>query len=78
VFPLHTTHYPMLQRTLLYTAVTRARRLLVVVGTKKAVALAVKNDATLRRFSRLSDRLVGSDRGEGEDRWSLTGLESSG
>ncbi|MBI4572412.1 MAG: ATP-dependent RecD-like DNA helicase [candidate division NC10 bacterium] len=78
VFPLHTTHYPMLQRTLLYTAITRARRLLVVVGTKKAVALAVKNDASQRRFSRLTDRLVGSDRGEGENRRSLTGSESPG
>jgi len=78
VFPLHTTHYPMLQRNLLYTAVTRARRLLVVVGTKKALALAVKNDATLRRCSRLTDRLVASDRREGEDRWSLTGIESPG
>ncbi len=76
VFPVHTTHYPMLQRTLLYTAVTRARRLLVVVGTKKAVALAVKNDATLRRFSRLAERLLAPDRGEGAERQSLTRSES--
>ncbi len=59
VLPIHTAHYPMLQRNLLYTAITRARRLLVLLGTKKALALAIKNDATLRRFSRLADRLVG-------------------
>jgi exodeoxyribonuclease V alpha subunit len=62
ILPLHTTHYPMLQRNLLYTAVTRAKRLLVVVGMKKALAIAVKNDATLRRASRLADRLVGFHR----------------
>ncbi len=78
ILPLHTTHYPMLQRNLLYTAITRARRLLVLVGTKKALALAVKNDATLRRFSRLAERLVHSDGGAREDRWSLTGQELPG
>ncbi len=62
ILPLHTTHYPMLQRNLLYTALTRARRLLVLVGMKKALAIAVRNDATLRRASRLTDRLVGFDR----------------
>jgi exodeoxyribonuclease V alpha subunit len=59
ILPVHTTHYPMLQRNLLYTAVTRAKRLLVLVGMKKALAIAVKNDATLLRCSRLADRLVG-------------------
>jgi exodeoxyribonuclease V alpha subunit len=48
----------MLQRNLLYTAITRAKRLLVLVGTKKALAIAVKNDRTLRRRTRLADRLV--------------------
>jgi len=59
ILPVHTTHYPMLQRNLLYTAVTRAKRLLVLAGMKKALAIAVRNDATLRRASRLTDRLVG-------------------
>src|SRR3972149_3958884 len=54
ILPIHTTHYPMLQRNLLYTAITRARRLLVLAGTKKAVVIAVRNDATLRRNSRLA------------------------
>jgi exodeoxyribonuclease V alpha subunit len=57
ILPTHTTHYPMLQRNLLYTAITRARKLLVVVGTKKAIAIATRNDAILRRCSRLAERL---------------------
>lgn len=72
IMPLHTTHYPMLQRNLLYTAITRARRLLVLAGTKKALAIAVRNDATLRRASRLADRLVRFDRRGGLP---LTALE---
>jgi exodeoxyribonuclease V alpha subunit len=59
ILPIHTTHYPMLQRNLLYTAVTRAKRLLVVVGMKKALAMAVRNNATIRRASRLAGRLSG-------------------
>ena len=59
VVPLHTQHYPMLQRNLIYTALTRARKLAVFVGTKKAVAIAVKNAQVRRRWSRLSERLRG-------------------
>ncbi len=59
ILPVHTTHYPMLQRNLLYTAISRAKRLLVLVGTKKAVAIAVRNDTGLRRHSRLAERLTG-------------------
>ncbi len=72
ILPMHTTHYPMLQRNLLYTAITRARRLLVLAGTKKALALAIKNDATLRRFSRLVDRLAGFESPAEENRQPLT------
>jgi exodeoxyribonuclease V alpha subunit len=75
ILPLHTTHYPMLQRNLLYTAITRARRLLVLAGTKKALAIAVRNDATLRRASRLADRLAGI---EGLARLPLTAPEVAG
>ena len=57
--PIHTHHYVLLQRNLLYTAITRARRLLVLVGTRKAAAIAVKNDKTQRRYSRLLPRLQG-------------------
>ncbi len=47
----------MLQRNLLYTAVTRARKLVVIVGSKKALAIAIKNNRTQSRFSLLRDRL---------------------
>ena len=59
ILVMHPAHYPMLQRNLLYTALTRAKRLLVVVGTKKALAIATRNDAIRRRFSRLAERLTG-------------------
>ena len=44
VIPVHTTHFMMLHRNLLYTAVTRGKRLVVLVGTGKAIAIAVSND----------------------------------
>ena len=57
VMPFHTTHYIMLQRNLLYTGLTRAKKLTILVGTKKALAIAVRNDKTKKRFTGLSDRL---------------------
>ncbi|MBI5302642.1 MAG: ATP-dependent RecD-like DNA helicase [Chloroflexi bacterium] len=57
VIPLLTQHYLMLQRNLLYTAVTRAKELVVLVGTPKAIALAVKNNKIVQRNSRLAKRL---------------------
>ena len=59
VLVLVTQHYPMLQRNLLYTAVTRGKRLVVVVGSRRALALAVKNQRTEERFTRLAERLAG-------------------
>jgi exodeoxyribonuclease V alpha subunit len=59
VLPLLTQHFIMLQRNLLYTAITRGRKLVVVVGSKKALAIAVKNDKTQKRFTLLSERLQG-------------------
>ncbi|MEO8391750.1 MAG: AAA family ATPase [Chloroflexota bacterium] len=59
VLPVMTQHYLMLQRNLLYTAVTRARRLVVLVGTRKAIAMALRNDKGLYRYSGLSWRLNG-------------------
>ena len=61
VIPLTTQHYPMLQRNLLYTAVTRGKRLVVIVGQKKAMAIAVKGRQTRRRWSKLREWLQ-SDR----------------
>jgi len=57
IVPVHTQHYMLLQRNLLYTAVTRGKHLVVLVGTKKALAIAVKNDKTQKRFTRLRERL---------------------
>ncbi len=59
VMPVATQHYLMLQRHLLYTAVTRAKKLVVLVGTKKAIAIAIHNNKQEQRFSRLADRLRG-------------------
>jgi len=53
VMPIHTTHFPMLQRNLLYTAITRAKKLFVMVGTKKAIAISVKNNRVEKRYSSL-------------------------
>ncbi len=57
VVPLLTTHYLMLQRNLLYTAVTRAQRLVVLVGSPRAIGIAVKTDRAKERFSGLAERL---------------------
>jgi len=57
VVPVMTTHYMLLQRPLLYTAVTRARRLVVLVGTRRAIAISVRNNKVALRNSALSARL---------------------
>ncbi len=57
VIPVMTQHYAMLQRNLLYTGVTRGKRLVVLVGQKKAVAIAVKNVSGRRRWSKLDEWL---------------------
>ncbi len=57
VIPVLTQHYTMLQRNLLYTGVTRGRRLVVLVGQKKAVAIAVRNVSGRRRWSKLKEWL---------------------
>ncbi len=57
VIPIHTQHYTMLQRNLLYTAITRGRKLVVLVGMQKAVAIAVKRMESKRRVTLLKERL---------------------
>jgi exodeoxyribonuclease V alpha subunit len=57
LIPLLTQHYTMLQRNLLYTGVTRGKQLVVLVGQKKAVALAVRNVSGRRRWSKLNEWL---------------------
>ncbi|MCX7766018.1 MAG: ATP-binding domain-containing protein, partial [Candidatus Sumerlaeia bacterium] len=54
IIPIHHQHYIMLQRNLLYTAITRARRLVCLVGTKQAIAIAVRNDKQRQRYSALA------------------------
>ena len=62
VIPVMTQHYAMLQRNLLYTGVTRGKKLVVLVGQKKAVAIAVRNISGRRRWSKLNERLRGASR----------------
>ena len=57
IMPLLMQHYVLLQRNLLYTAITRAKKLVVIIGTKKALGMAIRNDKVQRRFSRLADRV---------------------
>src|SRR3954471_13979282 len=59
VIPLHSTHYLMLQRNLLYTAITRAKRLVVLVGEERARRTAVPNRRVRARHTRLAERLAG-------------------
>ncbi|TYQ12776.1 UNVERIFIED_CONTAM: exodeoxyribonuclease V alpha subunit [Acetivibrio alkalicellulosi] len=61
VAPLTMQHYMMLQRNLLYTCVTRAKKVFVLVGSKKAVAMAVSNNKIQQRNTMLSERLKQSD-----------------
>jgi len=58
ILPLTTQHYLLLQRNLLYTALTRGKRLVVVVGTRKAMQIAVRNTRTRERHTLLRQRLV--------------------
>jgi exodeoxyribonuclease V alpha subunit len=58
VMPVHTQHYVLLQRNLLYTGITRGRDLVVLVGMKKAVAIAVRNNKPQKRYSMLMERLI--------------------
>ena len=61
VIPLSTQHYPMLQRNLVYTGVTRGKRLVVLVGQRKALAIAVKGSRARWRWSKLREWLISSD-----------------
>ena len=57
VMPILMTHYVMLQRNLVYTGVTRARKLLIIVGTKKALSMAVRNTSIDKRNTLLAKRI---------------------
>jgi exodeoxyribonuclease V alpha subunit len=59
VIPLAAQHYMLLQRNLIYTGITRGKRLLVLIGQKKALGIAVRNDRPQRRYSGLLSTLQG-------------------
>lgn len=58
VMPVHSAHFKMLQRNLLYTGVTRGKKLVVLVGTTKAISMGVSNDDVVKRHTGLKKRLV--------------------
>jgi exodeoxyribonuclease V alpha subunit len=66
VVPLGTEHYPMLQRRLVYTAITRGRRLVVVVGSRKALGIAIGQATARRRWSKLAERLAAPSAAAGD------------
>ncbi len=57
IVPVSTQHYLLLQRNLLYTAITRAKKLVVLIGTRKALAMAIRNNKPQQRFTWLAQRL---------------------
>ena len=57
VIPILIQHYVLLQRNLVYTGITRGKKLVIVIGTKKAMAIAIRNDKTASRYTALSARL---------------------
>ncbi|MBS4163981.1 ATP-dependent RecD-like DNA helicase [Candidatus Protochlamydia amoebophila] len=58
VMPVHTSHFMLLHRNLLYTGITRGKKLVVLVGTKKALAIAVKKDDVQKRYTSLQNALM--------------------
>jgi exodeoxyribonuclease V alpha subunit len=60
IIPVTTQHYLLLQRNLIYTGITRAKKRVVLIGTKKALAIAIRNNKPQRRYTLLSERLAAS------------------
>lgn len=58
LMPLLVSHYLMLQRNLLYTGLTRAKKLAIIVGEKRALAIAIKNDKMAKRYTKLKERIA--------------------
>ena len=58
IIPLSTSHYIMLQRNLLYTAITRAKQKVIIIGSKKALITAVQSNRTQKRYTLLAERLA--------------------
>jgi len=60
IVPILTQHYMLLQRNLIYTAVTRGKKLVILVGSKKALGIGIKNNRTEKRYTWLAERLKGN------------------
>ncbi len=58
IMPVMTQHFMLLQRNLVYTGITRGKQLVILIGSKKALAMAIKNDKPQKRYTRLRERLV--------------------
>jgi len=58
IMPVVTQHYMLLQRNLLYTGITRGKKLVILIGTKKALTIAIKNDKPQKRYTLLRERLM--------------------
>jgi exodeoxyribonuclease V alpha subunit len=65
VMPLHTSHYLLLHRSILYTAVTRGKNLVVLVGSKKALAMAIRNLRVEKRNTGLREKLAELNKADG-------------
>ena len=57
VMPIHISHHMLLQRNLIYTGVTREKKLVIIAGTKKALSIGIRNNKIQKRFTGLSRRL---------------------
>jgi exodeoxyribonuclease V alpha subunit len=59
IIPVHMSHFKMLHRNLLYTGITRGKKLVILVGTKQAIGMAVRNDEVKNRYTGLKETLIG-------------------
>jgi exodeoxyribonuclease V alpha subunit len=58
IIPVLTQHYMLLQRNLIYTGITRGKRLVILIGTTKALSIAINNNNPQKRFTMLRERLM--------------------
>ena len=59
IVPITTSHFTMLQRNLIYTAITRAKKTVVIIGTKRAMHIAVSKRDSAKRNTTLKERIIG-------------------
>lgn len=71
IIPVHTQHYIMLKRNLLYTAVTRGKQLVILIGMNKALNIAIRNSSIDSRYTMLSERLIKLSNDEYKDKYEL-------